>query len=118
MPRDSAAYLQDILGAIKNISDFTKGMDLEKFSASRLVLDAVTWNLEVIGEASKRISMDVKERYPEAEWSKIAGLWDILAHAYFGIDNEILWDIVENKLLPLKKVVERALRETNGRILQ
>jgi uncharacterized protein with HEPN domain len=62
MPRDSAAYLGDILDAIEKISEFTKGIDFEEFSNDKMILDAVTWNLEVIGEATKRISPHVKKR--------------------------------------------------------
>ena len=55
-------------------------------------------NLEILGEAAKRVPDTLRAEYPEIEWKKIAGLRDILAHAYFGIDNLIVWDVVTNKI--------------------
>ena len=60
--------------------------------------DAVVYNLQIIGEAVKNIPKDVRDRYPQIEWRKIAGLRDIVAHAYFSIDDEIIWDVISNKL--------------------
>ena len=62
-------------------------------------------NLEIIGEAVKKISLSIRKEYPRIEWKKISGLRDILVHEYFGVDVEIVWDIVKNKLPDLKKKV-------------
>ena len=109
MPRSSRAYLSDILVAIGNISEYTKGMEREDFEKNRLVQDATVRNLEIIGEAAKNIPDDIRDQAREVEWKKIAGLRDLLAHAYFGIDIEIVWDIVTNKLSPLKESIEELL---------
>ena len=109
--RDYKLYLDDIIEATKRIEKYIKGLTLEKFKKDNLIIDGVVRNLEIIGEAVKNIPADVKDKNPDIEWKKIAGLRDILAHEYFGIDIEILWDIVENKLPDLKKEISRLLKE-------
>lgn len=105
--RDHKLYLDDILEAIKRIEKYAKGMTLAKLKKNSLVMDAIVHNLEIIGEAVKNIPAEVKEKHSEVEWKKIAGLRDILAHEYFGIDLEVVWDIVKNKLKVLKIQVSR-----------
>jgi uncharacterized protein with HEPN domain len=73
-------------------------MDRAAFIADERTYDAVVRNLEIIGEAAKRVPDDLRRLMPDIEWRKIADLRDILVHAYFGIDNEVLWDIVHNKV--------------------
>jgi uncharacterized protein with HEPN domain len=69
----------------------------------------VVRNLEIIGEAVKHLPKDIQKKYHHVEWKKIAGLHDILIHAYFGIDREIVWDIVTNKIPVLKQQVQKIL---------
>ena len=66
-------------------------------------------NLQVIGESVKNIPQDIPDIRPEIEWRKIAGLRDIIAHAYFTIDKQIVWDIIQNKLNELEKAVVEIL---------
>ena len=79
----------------------------DSFQDDRKTVDAVVRNLEIIGEASKKIPPEIKEKISTIEWRKIAGLRDILIHEYFGVDEEILWDIVENKIPELKKAIQK-----------
>ena len=109
--RDYKLYLDDIIEAAKRIEKYTKGLTLEKFKRDNLIVDGVVRNLEIIGEAVKNIPANVKNKHPDIEWKKIAGLRDILAHEYFGIDIDILWDIVENKLPDLKKEISCLLKK-------
>ena len=109
--RDYKLYLDDIIEATKRIEKYTKGLTLERFKKDNLIIDGVVRNLEIIGEAVKNIPANVKEKHPDMEWKKISGLRDILAHEYFGIDLEILWDIIENKLPDLKKETCRLLKK-------
>ena len=81
-----------------------------------MVIDGVVRNLEVIGEAVKKIPQNVKIKSPKIEWKKIAGLRDILIHEYFGIDVEIVWDIVKNKIPKLKEEVSKIFRAFNVKI--
>ena len=111
MPRDYKVFLEDILEAIKKIRSYTTALSLESFSQDEKSMDAVVRNLEVIGEAIKNVPEDVRVRYPDVEWKRIAGLRDILIHEYFGIDAVIIWDIVRNKLPFLETQVKQILNE-------
>lgn len=106
MPRDSKVYLDDMKEAITKIQTYTREMTFESFTEKEIVVDAVIRNLAIIGEAVKNLSSDIKKGAKEIEWKKIAGLRDILVHAYFGINKRIVWDIVEKKIPELKKFLE------------
>ncbi len=114
MPRECKAYLKDILEAISKIENYTKNISFNDFVRDELIKDAVVRNLEIIGEAVKNIPDDVKNKRPEVEWKKIAGLRDILIHAYFGIDDEIVWDVVKSRLLELKEKIAEIRSEIVG----
>ena len=109
MSRELRLYLTDILIAGEKVLRYTEGMNFENFVADDRTFDAVIRNLQIIGEAVKNIPDDVRELNPEMEWRKIAGLRDILAHAYFQIEDEIIWDIVQNKIPALLGVVSQLL---------
>ncbi len=109
--RDAKLYLDDILVAIKRIDKYIKGLSLERLKKSDLVMDAIVRNLEIIGEAAKHIPTYIKEEYSDVEWKKIAGLRDVLAQEYFGVDTEVLWDIVKGKLPVLKEKIESILKK-------
>lgn len=111
MARDYKVFLEDILEAIGKIRRYIGGSSKDEFSRDEKTLDAVVRNLEVIGEAVKKIPLDVRSKYPSVDWQKIAGLRDILIHEYFGIDLEIVWDIIQNKLPDLEAQVRKILAE-------
>lgn len=102
MSRDYRLYLDDILDAINQINEYVAGYDKESFSKDRKTIDAVIRNLEIIGEAAGHLPEEIRNLTPHIEWRKIVGLRNILIHEYFGINVHIVWDVIANKLDPLK----------------
>lgn len=111
MPRDYRVFLEDVIEAIRNIRSYTDGLSLQAFAADAKTFDAVVRNLEIVGEAAKQIPEDIRALSPEVEWRRFARLRDILIHHYFGVDRQIVWDIIQNKLGPLEQATERLLKE-------
>ena len=111
MSRDESLYLADIQESCEKVLRFTKGMTYKDFVHDDLHFDAVLRNLEIIGEAVKNISEETRQKYPNVKWRKIAGFRDIVAHEYFGIDDETVWDIVENEIPALLEIVKIMLGE-------
>jgi len=107
MSAETKVYLEDILDSIKKIESYTSQLSYNDFTMNTLVVDAVVRNLEIIGEAVKKIPPEVKKKYPEVEWKKIAGLRDILIHEYSGVNLYIVWDVVSNKLPQLKSSIQK-----------
>ena len=103
MQRDYRHFIQDIADAISKIERYIGDSDFEQFSSDEKLVDAVVRNLEIIGEAAKKIPPEIREKHPDVEWKKACAFRDVLAHSYFGIDLEIVWDIVRNKIPTLKK---------------
>ena len=111
MSRSLQLYLEDICTSCAKVQRYTLNMSLEDFVADERTYDAVVRNLQIIGEAVKQIPPEVRDQYPAVEWRKIAGLRDILAHAYFSLENETLWDIVQNKVPALQEEMQRMVQQ-------
>ncbi len=105
MSRNLVLYLDDILASIAKIQRYTDDMTWETFVADERTFDAVARNLQIIGEAVKNIPTEMRDRYSQIEWRKIAGLRDILAHTYFAVEYEVIWDIVQTKLGDLRECI-------------
>ncbi|MFN3599459.1 MAG: DUF86 domain-containing protein [Aquificaceae bacterium] len=109
--RDVSKYLEDILDEIESIRHFVSDINsLEDFLEDKKTCYAVFKALENIGEAVKEIPDEVRDLYT-FEWKKVAGLRDVLIHEYFGIEYEIIWDVIQNKLTELELAVKTLLRK-------
>ena len=109
--RDDSVYLQHILEAIAQIQTYTSGMDKPAFLATRLVQDGVIRQIEIIGEASKNLSLETRSLATGVPWKDIAGMRDKLIHQYFGVDPHILWDTSKIDLPASKQLLKELLSE-------
>jgi uncharacterized protein with HEPN domain len=98
MSREYHLFLEDMRKACDKVIRYTHNLNCEQFVADEKTFDAVMRDLEIIGEASKHIPDEVRKRYPNIDWTKIAGLRDVVAHEYFGLDIEIIWDVVTREV--------------------
>jgi len=90
--RDWLLYLDDLIESAEKIGRFLKGREFDAFAADEMLFDAVLFNLEVIGEAVKKLPEDAKASVPEADWSGPARMRDLIAHHYFAVDSRIVWE--------------------------
>jgi uncharacterized protein with HEPN domain len=105
--RSQELYLSDIIESINAIEDFVLGYEMATFAGDRKTYSATIRELEIIGEAIRNISDEIKVQYPEILWQAIRSFRNKITHEYFGIDVRIVWDVVTNELPILKKQVEQ-----------
>lgn len=109
MSRDFRLFLEDILESCEKVLRYTHGLSFEQFRADEKTVDAVVRNLEIVGEAIRHLPSELREQHPEVEWRRITGLRNIVAHEYFGVDEDILWDVVQNKIPRLLEQIQLIL---------
>jgi uncharacterized protein with HEPN domain len=107
--RDWRLYADDIIESCGKIRRFVAGMTFEAFVADERTLDAVIRNIEVIGEAAKNLPDDVIAKAREADWRKVRGMRDVLAHGYFGLNTKVVWNTATTKLDALENAVRGLL---------
>ena len=111
MKRNWGVYIKDILQAVNNAREFTKGMTFNQFKKDQKTISAVTRELEIIGEATKRVPSSIRKKYSTVPWRDMAGMRDKLIHFYFGVDLEIVWKTVNERIVKLEPLLKEVLRD-------
>jgi uncharacterized protein with HEPN domain len=100
--REWRFYLDDMIACCDRILSYSRGLDRSTFNAGGMAYDAIIRNVELLGEAAKHVPDEVRASAPEIEWRGVIAVRNILIHGYFSVDNDILWDIVSNKIAPMR----------------
>lgn len=108
--KDVSLFLEDIRNSLLKIFKYTKDIDFEEFITNELVQDAVERNFEIIGEAVKNLPDDFRNKYPNIPFRQIAGMRDKLIHDYFGVDYEIIWKTIQDKLPEFNNEINKLLK--------
>jgi uncharacterized protein with HEPN domain len=109
--RDTLLLLDDMLQSALKIRQYTKDFDYKEFLTDNKTIDAVVRNFEIIGEAANRIEPDFRDQNPAIEWKRIRGFRNRIVHDYFGIDYEIVWNIIETYLDELTDSLETIIKD-------
>ena len=114
--RNPILYLEDIVLSMERVLEYVAGLNFRQFKWDYKTVDAVIRNFEIIGEATKRLPKDIKEKYPSIPWEEMYLLRNRISHEYFGIDYEIIWDIVINHLPENYKDVQAVLDDEKNKL--
>ena len=115
MPRKVLLFLKDMRVAAERVRLYTQNISFESYRQNQEKIDATLHNLEIIGEAAKNIPDEVRANYPTIPWRSMARFRDVIAHHYFGIDLETVWDIIENELPALLDELDTAIQSEDGK---
>ncbi len=106
MSRSALEYLRHILDETAYLMDQAQGLTRDRFVRDATLKRAFVRSIEIIGEASKQVPEDLKRKYGHLEWKAMAGMRDRLIHAYFGVDYDLVWDVVANKIPALHRAIK------------
>lgn len=106
MSRSAVEYLRHILDETTYLMDQAQGLSRDQFMCNPTLKRAFVRSIEIIGEASKQLPDDLKQKYSHLEWRAMAGMRDRLIHAYFGVDYDLVWDVVTNKIPVLHQAIQ------------
>jgi uncharacterized protein with HEPN domain len=110
MKRNIVIYVRDILQNMQDAEDFVQGLSYDQFKVDKKTFNAVLRAVEVVGEATKHIPADIREKYPAVPWKEMAGMRDKVSHFYFGVDPEVVWNVVKDRIPTLKPIIEKILQ--------
>ncbi|MBK7762100.1 MAG: DUF86 domain-containing protein [Bacteroidetes bacterium] len=113
MKKDSIIYIEHIQNCILKINEYTIGLNEVDFLSNSLIQDAVIRNFEIIGEATKQLTSEFRDKYPATEWKKLAGMRDKLIHDYIGVDLWAVWGVVVQVLPELQSQIQNILKKEN-----
>lgn len=111
MKRNYALFIKDILECINKIEKFIENINFDEFVKDDKTSSAVIRKLEVIGEATKNIPKSIQEKYNQVPWKDMAKMRNKIIHFYFGVDYEIVWKVVKERLPKIKPILETILKE-------
>lgn len=100
-------YIDDMLGFCTKVLEYTKHLDADNFAQSGVIYDATLRNIELIGEAATHIPEQVRSQNPDVAWRKVIATRNRLIHGYLGIDNDVLWSIVQTDIPQLLHQLQR-----------
>jgi uncharacterized protein with HEPN domain len=112
--KHNRVFLKHILDEIDFLTRETEAKKFEEFIKNEMLKRACSRSLEIIGEAVRNLSPDFKKQYKEIEWKKISGLRDKMIHGYFGVNWDIIWDVIRNQIPRLKEQVESILEQVES----
>lgn len=111
MSRHVSLYIRDILQSMSDAEEFIRGLSYEQFVADKKTFNAVARAIEVMGEAAKHVPAEIRNKYPAVPWKEMAGMRDKVIHFYFGLDQEAVWLVVNERIPALKPLIEQILRD-------
>lgn len=111
MSREYRFYLEDMRTSCEKVTQYTRPLTQAQFLSDQKTYDAVMRNFEIIGGAAKHIPNEVRSQHPEIDWRRVAAFRDVAIHEYFGIDVDVVWDIIQNKIPALDPQIRRLLSE-------
>jgi len=112
--RSDIDLLDDIFTCLERIQVYISGLSYDDFASDQKTQDAVIRNIEILGEASKKLSEDIKQTYNEIPWKMIAGTRDRLIHDYFGVNIDIIWEIATIDVPELKEKIAKIKNDFYG----
>ncbi len=108
--RDTLLYLSDMLQSAERILLYANGLTQDQFAHDMKTLDAIIRNLQIIGEAANRVPKEVQQKYPIIAWREIIGFRNVIVHSYFGIDTDLVWEIVKRDVPQLIQQLKRVIK--------